>query len=194
MIGDQRTGMPLGGTVRGVISAGGPRAAQRLPGWPGVVDLALGGAAAESWPAARHLDPSRLATGQAVQLDGAVKLVRRGMGQSWTLELQYGRFRTYLPALPGPAEQAHMAALAAGEGLTLLKTPGPGTNAWPTPEFLSTTNPQVILWPQDTTYLPASAAALEAQGAMRVEPDTVVEAVTDGNRVWLRRWSAKGHR
>ena len=179
---------------RGDGAALAARAAERLPGWRGEVDLALGADAAGLWPDARRLDPTRLATGQAVQLDGALKLVRLGTGQTWTLELQYGRFRTYLPDLPGSDEQAQLAALGAGDPLTLLKAPGPGTGAWPTPEFLSATHPQIVLWPEETTYPPATAAALEAQGPTRVEPDTVVEAVTDGNRLWLRQWHGAGRR
>jgi hypothetical protein len=184
------------------------------------VDLVVGAEASKLWPAARHLDPVRLAAGQAVQLDAArptvgqavhfdtadmaagqapqpdarVRLVRLGSGPVWTLELQYDRFRTYLPGLPGPDEQAQLAAPGTGGPLTLLKAPAAGTGAWPTPEFLAATRPQLILWPQETTYPPAAVAALEAQGALRVEPDSTVEAVTDGTRLWLRQWAGSGRR
>ncbi len=152
------------------------------------VDLALGPGAADLWPGRRGLDPASLAPGTQIRLGDGVALTRLDAGGEPAILVSYGQFRALLPAAIPPAGQA--ALLATGPPdlrLTVLFAPGPETGAWPTAEFLAAAAPQVILWPEGTTYPPDVAAMLTARGAARVPPDASIEVVTDGARVWVRR-------
>lgn len=159
------------------------------------VDLVLGPDAADLWPGGRGLDPAGLTPGTQIRLGEEVTLTRLDAAGAPVVLVAHGRFRALLPAAMTPAGQA--ALLAAGLPdlrLTVLFAPGPETGAWPTAEFLAATAPQVILWPEGTTYPPDVAALLASRGAARVPPDAIVEVVTDGERLWLRRLNGEGRR
>lgn len=159
------------------------------------VDLALGPEVADLWPGSRGLDPAGLAPGTQIRLGDGAALTRLDAGGVPALLLSYGRFRTLLPAAIPPAGQA--ALLATGPPdlrLTALFAPGPETGAWPTAGFLAAAAPQVILWPEGTTYPPDVAELLTQRGATRVPSDAIIEVVTDGERLWLRRLDDEGRR
>jgi competence protein ComEC len=105
--------------------------------------------------------------------------------------LRYNNFRTVLPILLDEEAQAALARRGDLMGQTVLVGPGPDTGHWPIADWLAATQPQLFLWPEATGYPPGTVAALEAFGtrAVRVPEDTIVEIVTDGRRVWLRRTS-----
>jgi len=151
------------------------------------VDLAVGPAAAGYWPGAQAVEPAQLAPGAAIRLDEGVILTRLAGGTDWAFALDYEQFRTVLPATLTSTAQA--AILASGDAadhhLVLLKAPDADTGVWPTSDFLAASAPQIILWPEDTTYPPDVAALLTSRGAQRIPADAVVEVVTDGARLWL---------
>jgi hypothetical protein len=75
--------------------------------------------------------------------------------------------------------------------LSVLKAAGPGTGVWPSAGFLRAAEPQLVLWPQETTYPPEVSEYLTTQvTAARVEADGIVEVVSDGRRFWVVRHSA----
>ena len=78
--------------------------------------------------------------------------------------------------------------------LSLLKAPGPDTGAWPTPAFSAATTPQVVLWPEETTYPPDVAELLAGRHTQRVAAEVVFEVITDGERMWLAQRSSTGRR
>ncbi len=153
----------------------------------GRVDLALGPDVAALWPAARPVTPEELPPGGVVRLADGVTLTRLDAGEGWALRLAYRDFSTLLPA--GLAQDAQ-AALAQRHGaaavrLTVLKTPSAGSGAWPGVQLLALTEPQTVLWPEDTTYPPDVDAWLTAHGAVRVASAAAVEVTTDGARYWV---------
>jgi len=156
------------------------------------VDVAFGSASAEIWPAAQGVVPDQLAPGAVVRLDDAVILTRLPAPDGWMLS--YGQFRTLVPPALEPAAQAEL--LAAGVDLhsTVFKAPGPDTGAWPMPAFLAASAPQRILWPEGTTYPPEVDEMLAVRGAVRIPAEAVIEAVTDGKRVWLHERSGEDRR
>ena len=147
------------------------------------VDVAFGPDSAEIWPGARGIAPDQLAPGAAVRLDDAVTLTRLAAADGWLLS--YGQFRTLLPATLSPEAQAELLAAGADLRTTVLKAPGPDTGAWPTPAFLVALAPQRILWPEGTTYPPEVDRLLAVSDAVHIPVDAVIEAVTDGERIWL---------
>ncbi len=167
-----------------------------LQGWRPGVAAAIGPGAAGYWPDAREIDPAATPPGATVQLGDGVELLRLPAEEGWLL--RYRDFSTLLPSTIQPAAQAGLLREASGDlHVTLLKAPGSGTAAWPTTPFLQALAPQMILWPQGTTYPPDVVEMLEQWGALRAQrvPDAaVVEALTDGERVWLRQWSLSGKR
>lgn len=170
-------------------------AARALPTGQRTVDLALGPGAADLWPGSRDVDPAGLAPGAQIRLDDGVVLTRLDAGGAPAILVSYGRFRALWPAAIAPTGQT--ALLAAGPPdlrLTALFAPGPDTSAWPLAEFLAATAPQVILWPEGTTYPPDTAASLEQRGATRVPSDAIIEVVTDGEQLWLRQLNSEGRR
>ena len=163
-----------------------------LAGWRAGVDATIGPDAAALWPGAQAVDPAQLAPGTTVRLDDEVTLARLAAGDGWTLS--YGQYRTILPATLRPEDQAALLAAGADLRTTVLKAPGPSTGAWPTADFLAAAAPQLILWPEDTTYPPDVDASLAAHGATRVAADAVIEVTTDGQRVWLRTHGEENRR
>ncbi len=167
-------------------------AAQPLLRRPGRgVDAAIGPPGASRWPAAQTIDPARLTAGARIQLAEDVTLARLWSDAQAVLALEYGQFRVVLPATLSVDAQASLLARDADVHVTLLKAPGPNTGAWPTAEFLAAAAPQLLLWPQETTYPPDVAALLAARGALRVAPDAILEVITDGERLWLQQRAAE---
>jgi hypothetical protein len=170
-------GAALAAATRAELSAGRPE-----------MRLAVGPGAGGHWPDARALEPGRIPPGTVVRLDGAVELIRLAAGDGWLL--RYGRFRTLVPATIRPEAQAELLhSPAADLPITLLKAPGAGTGVWPTVDFLAALAPQVILWPDDTTYPPNVAAWLGQRRATRIPGAGVVEVTSDGERIWLQQRS-----
>lgn len=163
-----------------------------LAGWQKGMDAVTGLAAAELWPGARVLDPELLAPGTTVQLDESVTLTRLPAADAWALD--YGQFRTLLPAALDPEDQAALLTAGIGGAATVLKAPGPDTGAWPTPAFVAAAAPQLILWPANTTYPPAVDALLAGRGTVRVPDEALAEVATDGSRLWLRLTSKEVRR
>jgi len=152
------------------------------------VSLALGPNATAFWPGARSADADRPAAGTRIRLGGGVELLCVAPGEAWLL--RYGDFSTILPATISPAGQSWLRDAGPDIGpLALLKTAGPDTAAWPQVAFLERAAPQIVLWPEGTTYPADVAAWLAGRGAVRVAEEGVVEAISDGRRIWLRRWS-----
>lgn len=158
------------------------------------VDVAVGPPGASLWPVALSVDPARLAPGAAIRLAEGVTLTRLGQGEQPVLVLQYGEFRALLPAALPIATQAGLLDAGLDLRVTLLKAPGPETGAWPTAEFLAAAAPQVIFWPEETTYPPDVAAELAARNAVRVPPSAIIEVITDGERLWVRRLGQESRR
>lgn len=148
----------------------------------GTVSLALGPNTAGYWPEARALDADQLAAGTLVRLGDGVELICAAAG-AWLL--RYGDFSVLLPPTISPAVQAQ---LDVGR-LALLKTAGPDTRSWPQVAFLERVSPQIILWPEGTTYPPDATAWLVERRATRVAEDGMIEVISDGRRVWLRQWN-----
>jgi hypothetical protein len=137
------------------------------------------------------IDPVRVPPGGEIVLDKDVTLARLAAGSEWAFLVRYSDFRSLLPSIL--KQESQMAMVAASDStmlrVTLLKGAGPGTGAWPAVPLLEAAAPQVVLWPLDTTYPPDVADRLAALGAIRVPSDAVVEVITDGKQIWLRRWS-----
>ncbi len=170
-------GAALATATRAELSAGRPE-----------MSLAVGPDAGDLWPGARALEPEHTPPGTVVRLDGTVELIRLAAGDGWLL--RYGRFRTLVPATIRPEAQAELLrAPLEDPPITLLKAPGAGTGVWPTEEFLAARSPQVILWPDDTTYPPNVAAWLSQRRATRIPGAGVVEVTSDGDRMWLAQRS-----
>lgn len=158
------------------------------------VDAAIGPPGASRWPATRTIDPAQLAVGARIRLAEDVMLTRLASDAQAVLALEHQRFRLLLPTTLSVDTQAGLLAQDADLHVTLLKAPGPGTGAWPAAGFLAAAAPQVVLWPQDTTYPPDVAGLLTARGALRAPPDAILEAITDGERLWLRQHAPESRR
>ena len=179
-----------GGDGAGLVAGTAPY----LPGWGREVNLVLAPSTPAQEVGRQVVDPSVLAAGSTLKLEEGVRLVRLDAGDEWALSLAYGEFRMLLPSTLPVEAQATLIAGGADLGATLLKAPGPDMGAWPTTAFLQATAPQLVLWPEETTYPPDVAAALVTVGARRVPADGRIEVVTDGRRVWLKQWSDSGRR
>lgn len=165
-------------------------ASQATRGQP---DLVLAHCEASPWRQVPCINPAELPTAASVALTPEVLLQRVDTGGPAALLLTYGRFRTLLPTTLAPAAQA--AVQGRLHELSVLKAAGPGTGAWPSAGFLRAAEPQLVLWPQETTYPPEVSEYLTTQvTAARVEADGVVEVVSDGGRFWVMRHSAVGPR
>jgi hypothetical protein len=127
-----------------------------------------------------------------VLLDEGVALTRLPAADGWALT--FGQFRALLPATLKPEVQAAFIATGADLRATVLKAAGPGTGSWPTQPFLAASAPQMVIWPEETTYPPDVDALLTGRGAVRVPADAVVEVVSDGSRLWLNLRSAEARR
>ncbi len=151
------------------------------------VDAAIGPAGASLWPAGISVDPAQLEPGTGIRLAEGVTLTRLGEGEQPALALEYGQLRVLWPAALTVTTQAELLQDGTDLRVTLLKAPGPDTGTWPTAGFLAAAAPQIILWPEETAYPPDVAELLAQRGATRVPADAIVEVVTDGARLWLRR-------
>lgn len=158
------------------------------------VDAAIGPPGASRWPAAQTIDPAQLTAGARILLAEEVTLTLLPSDVQPVLALDYGRLRVILPAALSVDAQSSLLAQNADVHVTLLKAPGPDTGAWPTTEFLAAAAPQLVLWPQETTYPPDVAALLVARGALRVAPDAILEVITDGEQLWLQKRALAGLR
>ncbi len=152
------------------------------------VSVALGPNAAAYWPGARAFDVAGPAAGTRIRLGDGVELICAVPGEAWLL--RYGAFSTLLPATLSPAGQSWLLENGPhAEPLALLKTAGPDTGAWPQVGFLERTAPQIVLWPEGTTYPADTATWLAGRRVVRVSEEGIVEAISDGRRIWLRQWS-----
>ncbi len=165
-------------------------AAHAMAGKPGVV---LADCEANPWQEGPCVDPAGLPAAASVALAPEVLLQRMDTGAAPALLLTYGQFRTLLPATLAPGAQA--AVQDQVHGLSVLKAAGPRTGAWPPVSLLAAAEPQLVLWPQETTYPPEVSEYLATQvAAARVEADGIVEVVSDGAQFWVVRRSAVGPR
>ncbi len=170
--------------------------AATLAGRPDVV-LApcetLATSAAHLWPGAPCIDPAGLEAGAAVALTPKVRFERIDAGTEPALLLSYGQFRTLLPATLGT--EALITAQDQISLLSVLKGAGPHTGAWPSLSFLAAADPQLVLWPQETTYPPEVSEYLAGEVATaRVEADGLVEVMSDGMTFRVVRRSPVGPR
>ncbi len=166
--------------------------ATRREGWVrGRPDLSVTRCEANPWKVGPCVDPAGLAPGTVIDLGNNLQLTRLSAEPDAALLLTYGEFRTLLPATLSQEGQQGGSFPA----LSALKLPGSGTGAWPSTEFLRATQPQLALWPLETTYPPAVSEYLEGSLATaRVEADAVVEVATDGKQIWVVRYSRIGPR
>jgi hypothetical protein len=154
----------------------------RVRGGP---DLSITRCADNSRPAGPCVDPATLAAGATITLGEGARLERLDTAPDAALLLTYGKFRAVLPTTLSQEAQAGI-----GVSLSALKLPGPGTGAWPSVEFLQATQPQLALWPLETTYPASTSEYLEKHlTTSRLEADATVEVVTDGERFWVVRHS-----
>ena len=148
---------------------------------------------AQLWPGAPCIDPAGLEAGAVVALTPEVRLERIHASAEPALLLSYGQFRTLLPATLRP--EAPIAAQAQAGPLSILKGAGPQTGAWPCLSLLAATEPQLVLWPQETTYPPEVSEYLAGEVAtVRVEADGLVEVVSDGTTFRVVQRSPVGPR
>ncbi|MGE5603250.1 MAG: ComEC/Rec2 family competence protein [Nitrososphaerales archaeon] len=162
-------------------------------GWVrGKPDLVLADCARNPWEGGRCIDPANLAAGAVVALTGEVRLVRVSPADPPALLLTYGRFRTLLPATLSPDVEETFEPLS---GVSVLKTAAPETGAWPSLEYLAAAQPQLVLWPLETSYPPAVTRYLANQArTARVEAQGTTEVLSDGERFWVLRHSAAAPR
>ena len=170
--------------------------ARGLAGRPDVVlapCAVLATSAAQPWPGAPCIDLTGLEAGAAIALTAEVRLEAIDAGAEPALLLSYGQFRTLLPATLGP--EAQTAAQDQAGPLSVLKAAGPHTGAWPALSFLAAAEPQLVLWPQETTYPPEVSEYLAGEVATaRIEAAGLVEVVSDGATFRIVRRSASGPR
>jgi hypothetical protein len=167
--------------------------ATRRGGWVrGKPDVVLGDCETNPWLTRPCIDPVALAPETTIALTDQVQLTRLTAGEDPALLVAYGRFRTLLPATL--RTEAQGVALA-GPPLSVLKIAGPGTGSWPGLPYLEAAQPQLVLWPLETTYPQQVAEYLATQVATaRVEAQATVEVISDGQRFWLVRHSAMSPR
>lgn len=176
---------------RGDAAALAQATRREMPGGASTLSLAIGPDAGRHWPAARALEPGRIPAGAVVRLDADVELLRLPAADGWLL--RHGRFRALLPTtLPPEAQAELLQATPDSFPITLLKGPGADAGVWPLAALLAAASPQIVLWPDDTTYPPDVVAWLDDHRATRIRGDGVVEVRSDGQRLWLeqRRGSA----
>jgi competence protein ComEC len=150
-------------------------------------DLVLAPCDKSPWSNARCIDPNALADGAGVVLADGVRLTKVVTNRPAALLLTYGQFSTLLPSTTREGGGA--------VGVSVLKTAGPDTGAWPSVDFLRATQPQLVLWPLETTYPSEVSEYLETKVAtVRVEVGAAVEVVSEGKRFWLVRHSSIGPR
>lgn len=152
--------------------------------------------AEESSSASSALPPTNsLAAGMRVQLDEGVLLEvihapeRGNAPDSAVLRLSMGALRLLLPSEIEQETQATLLAGGADLAATALKTAHAGTGNWPTADFLAAVRPQVIVVPEDSTYPPDVQERLQALPRVEADPFEVVELVSDGQQLWVKRHS-----
>jgi ComEC/Rec2-related protein len=153
------------------------------------VDVAIGEDAGELWPGAQVISGAQLPAGASLRLTDGVTLTRLACGAAPVLLLAYRDFRTLLPAALTTGEQECLIRTYRPDELrlTILKAPQPGTHAWPVASLIEDASPQLVLWPEGTTYPPATDDALGQHSVLRVPDEAAVEVVTDGERLWVQR-------
>jgi competence protein ComEC len=165
------------------------------------VDVVIGRAGARLWPSAQMIDPLAPLPGPAMVLDRGITLTPllaapgpASGSAGWSVMLAYGNTRIILPSTLGAETQDGLLNPDRPLNVTVLKTAGPGTGAWPSVAFLEAAKPQLIIWPEETTYPPDVAAWLAGHHVARVPADATVEVVSDGEHLWLKQWSGSGPR
>jgi competence protein ComEC len=158
----------------------------RRGGWVrGKPDISVTRCEANPWKVGPCVDPAMLGAGARLVLAEGVELTRLDTASDPALLLTHGEFRTVLPAT---LSQETLRALPAP--VAALKLPAPGTGAWPSVSFLQGAQPQLALWPLETTYPPTVSEYLKQHlTTARIEPDAPVEIVTDGEGFWIIRHS-----
>ena len=182
------------GRGNGAVLAG--MAKPMLNGWRQSVDLAIGPGAGQFWQGAQEIAPARTPPGTTVRLDDGVSLRRLPGDENGIWILDYGNFRMMLPSsIKPPAQEAMLKSTDPAHLRTVLfKLPDAGTGAWPTVPFLAATAPQIVLWPEETTYPPGTVEWLAAHGAATIPSGAQVEVITDGKQAWLHLRDATGKR
>ena len=110
------------------------------------------------------------------------------------LRLSMGRLRLLLPSEIEQETQKTLLASGVDLTTTVLKTPHAGTGNWPTADFLAAVRPQLVIVPNDTTYPPDVQERLRLLPQMKVGPFEVVEIITDGQHLWVKRHGPSGLR
>jgi hypothetical protein len=158
----------------------------RRGGWVrGNPDVSVTRCEENPWKAGRCVDLATLGAGARLVMAEGVELTRLDTAPDPVLLLTHGDFRTVLPAaLSQETQRAIIAPVSA------LKLPAPGTGAWPSVSFLQGGQPQLALWPLETTYPPTVSEYLQQHlTTARIEPHATVEIVTDGEGFWVIRHS-----
>lgn len=168
-------------------------AATRGGGWVrGRPDVVLVDCDANPWQGGACIDPARLAPGAALSLDEGLRVTRLAADGPPVLLLSFGELTLPLPSTLPPGAQVSVSGLPS---VSLLKATGPGTGAWPAVQYLRAAQPQLVLWPLDTTYPPDVTEYLQGQvSTARVDAEGAVEVISDGARFWLTRYSSIGAR
>ena len=142
----------------------------------------------------------KLAVGMHVRLDEGVLLevLHAPSGgdepDGAVLRLSMGRLRLLLPSEIEQETQETLLASGVDLTATVLKTPHAGTGNWPTADFLAAVRPQLVIVPDDTTYPPDVQERLRLLPQMKVGPFEVVEIITDGQHLWVKRHGPSGLR
>ncbi len=158
----------------------------------GKPDVVLGDCNGNPWESMGCVNLAQLTPGAVIALADEVQLARLSTEGPPALLLVYGRFRTLLPVTLSTDVQAALDPLP---GVSVLKTAAPGTGAWPTVEFLAAAQPQLVLWPLETSYPPSVTEYLANQVTVaRIEAQGTTEVISDGRQFWVLRRSSTGPR
>jgi competence protein ComEC len=150
----------------------------------GGLDLLVAPASRTGVRAADRLDPVRLAVGATIGLGDGVTLQRVAAGDGLALRLDYGSFSTLLPTQLAAEAQAALAT-ADPLPLALWVCPPPDTGIMPVEDLIAMATPQVVVRPEGAAYPPGVEAAFGAAAQRRVPEGAMLEAVSDGRRIWL---------
>jgi len=153
------------------------------------MDVAIGDEADALWPDVQVISDMQFPVGASLRLADGVTLTRLDCGEEPILLLAYRDFRALLPVTLTLEEQECLVRAYHPDELrlTLLKTPQPGTGAWPLADLVTAASPQLVIWPEGTTYPPDVDEALARYSALRVPDGAAVEVITDGARMWVEQ-------